>query len=554
MNKKIISGLIALMGISIVGILIIQLVWMNNAIRVRNELFDRSVNEALTSTSARLENMQDFRMINHFAFSDSNRFRKFERLLPPPPPPPGSGKRPRGIRIPNVPGNPTAQQIEMIVKSGKDKNGVRYQFTAKSDTSRTGRNPHFVFINTDSLGRNLDSLYARGIHKLDSMTVEISETNDSANGIKRRVEIKTNKLKRMANRVVQEIATWENPEISTEHINEILKKELQNRDIPIPFEFGVIRDTVISEKTTKAKASLLKTSAYQVTLFPSDIIQKNIRLSVYFPDKGTFIYKTLNWLLLISLIFSIIVLVTFATSIYYILKQKKISEMKSDFINNMTHEFKTPLATISVAADSIVNQKVIEKPEKILYFIEMIKKENTRMNRQVEDILTIARLDRKDFEFKWEAFNLHEVIEDAIQSILLQVEKKGGSINSELTAINPMATSDRNHFANLIYNLLDNANKYSLRVPEIKISTRNTTKGVVIAIEDKGIGMTKAVQGRIFERFYRQTSGNIHNVKGFGLGLSYVKAVLEANHGNISVHSESGKGSCFEVFIPFVRE
>jgi two-component system phosphate regulon sensor histidine kinase PhoR len=289
-------------------------------------------------------------------------------------------------------------------------------------------------------------------------------------------------------------------------------------------------------------------------MFPNDIFQKNTQLSVYFPDKESFIYKTLNWLLLISLIFSVIVLVTFAVSIYFILRQKKISEMKSDFINNMTHEFKTPIATISVAADSISNQKVIENPERIRYFIEMIKKENLRMNRQVEDILTIARLDKKEFEFKWEAINLHEVIENAMQSIVLQVEKKGGTITSDFQAANPVATSDASHFANLIYNLLDNANKYSLNAPEIKIATRNTSKGIVITIEDKGIGMTKMVQGRIFERFYRQTSGNIHNVKGFGLGLSYVKAILEANRGNITVHSEPGKGSSFEVFIPFIRE
>jgi two-component system phosphate regulon sensor histidine kinase PhoR len=184
----------------------------------------------------------------------------------------------------------------------------------------------------------------------------------------------------------------------------------------------------------------------------------------------------------------------------------------------------------------------------------MIKKENARMNRQVEDILTIARLDKKDFEFKWEAVNLHEVIGDALQSIVLQVEKKGGTITSDFMAVNPVATSDPSHFANLIYNLLDNANKYSPDAPEIRISTRNTSKGVLITVADKGIGMTKAVQSRVFERFYRQASGNIHNVKGFGLGLSYVKAVLEANHGNITVHSEPGKGSRFEVFIPFVRE
>ncbi|MDP2335011.1 MAG: HAMP domain-containing sensor histidine kinase [Bacteroidota bacterium] len=553
MNKKIISGLIALMGISILGIIIIQLVWMNNAIRVRNELFDRSVNEALTSTTNRLETMQDFRMINRFSFGDSVHFRG-PNAIPPPPPPPGIfNYAPRRNFIPRNPRNSSPRQIEMIVKSGKNKNGFRYQITTKSDSKLAGQEEQVVFINTDSLGRNLDSAYTYGINKFDSLVGQISEWKDSTSGLRHRFEVKTSKLKNVAKKVVQEITAWEENEISIDHVNEILKKELQNRDIPIPFEFGIMKDSLLSKKTEKADSLLLTNSNYKVNLFPNDIIQKNLRLMVYFPDKGSFIYKTLNWLLLISLIFSIIVLVTFAVSIYFLLKQKKISEMKSDFINNMTHEFKTPIATISVAADSISNQKIIENPERIRYFIEMIKKENMRMNRQVEDILTIARLDKKEFEFKWEAFNLHEVMEDVLQSIRLQVEKKGGLISSELMAVNPVATSDSSHFANLIYNLLDNANKYSLNAPEIKISTRNIDKGVLIMIEDKGIGMTKLVQSRIFERFYRQASGNIHNVKGFGLGLSYVKAVLEANRGSISVHSEPGKGSRFEVFIPFFR-
>jgi two-component system phosphate regulon sensor histidine kinase PhoR len=545
MNKKIFTGLIALMGISILGIVIVQLVWMNNAIRIKNELFDRSVNEALTTTANRLENMQDFRMINHFAFDDS---------IPFPPPPPGTHRRPpRRIILPKNAGNPMAQQIEMIVKTGRKNKQYQYQITTRSKRGDKGEESDIV-VNTDSLVKNLDSVYSKGINRFDSLAGQFDEWKDSTSGIKRRFEIKTHKLKRIANKVVHEITAWDEPELSTGRINEVLQKELKNRDIPIPFEFGVMNDSTFSKKTPKADSMLLVKSNYKVNLFPNDIIQKNIRLSVYFPEKDSFIYKTLNWLLFISLIFSIIVLVTFAFSIYFILKQKKISEMKSDFINNMTHEFKTPIATISVASDSIINQKIIENPEHIRYFVEMIKKENTRMNRQVEDILTIARLDKKDFEFKWEAVNLHEVIEDAIQSIVLQVEKKGGAITSELIAVNHVATSDHSHFANLIYNLLDNANKYSSNAPEIKVSTRNSSKGVVIVIEDKGIGMTKTVQSRIFERFYRQTSGNIHNVKGFGLGLSYVKAVLEANHGTISVNSEPEKGSRFEVFIPFVRE
>ena len=545
MNKKVITGLIALMGISILAIIIIQLVWMNNAIRVRNELFDRSVNEALNSTTNRLETMQDFNMINHFAFRDST-FRGPMHMPPGPPMPPNAPRRNR------IPKSQPSQQIKMIVKTSKNKNGFQYQISTRNDSLHTAED-NVIVINTDSMARNLNAVYAHGIKRIDSLIERLDYRKDSTGRLKRQFEIRTNKLKRVANKAIQEITTWEEI-VPIDRVNEVLIKELKNRNIPIPFKIGIIKDSLISAKSEKADSVLLKKSNYKVNMFPNDIFQKNVQIAVYFPDKETFIYKTLNWLLFISLIFSIIVLVTFVVSIYYILKQKKISEMKSDFINNMTHEFKTPIATISVAADSISNLKVIESPEKIMYFIDMIKKENLRMNRQVEDILTIARLDKKEFEFNWEAIDLHEVIKNAMQSILLQVEKKGGTITSELFALNPVATSDTNHFANLIYNLLDNANKYSLNAPEIKISTRNISKGLLITVEDKGIGMTKMVQSRIFERFYRQTSGNIHNVKGFGLGLSYVKAVLEANRGNITVHSEPGKGSRFEVFIPFIRE
>jgi len=550
MNKKVITGLIALMGISIIGIIVIQLIWMNNAIRVRNELFDRSVNEALNSTTNRLETLQDFRMINHFSFGDTM---QFQSMMPPPPPSPPVfvGKLPKKVVIPKRTREASQRQIEMIVKSGKSKNGFQYQISTKTDSLHSDGD--VIYINTDSVVQNLGSVYEHGLNKFDSIVGQFDEWTDSNDMIKQRIEIKTHKLKRIANKVVQEISTWEE-DIPIDRVNEVLKKELENRNIPIPFETGIIKDSLISSKTEKADSVLLTKSGYMVNMFPNDIFQKNIRLSVYFPAKESFIYKTLNWLLFVSLLFSVIVLVTFAVSIYFILKQKKISEMKSDFINNMTHEFKTPIATISVAADSITNQKIIENPERIRYFVEMIKKENIRMNRQVEDILSIARLDKKEFEFKWEALNLHDVIEDAIQSIVLQVEKKGGSITADLKAVNPVATTDPSHFANLIYNLLDNANKYSLDIPEIKISTGNTSKGVVITVEDKGIGMTKAVQSRIFERFYRQTSGNIHNVKGFGLGLSYVKAVLEANRGSINVQSEPGRGSKFEVFVSFIRE
>lgn len=174
------------------------------------------------------------------------------------------------------------------------------------------------------------------------------------------------------------------------------------------------------------------------------------------------------------------------------------------------------------------------------------------MNEQVERILQIARLERKEFEFNFQPVNVHELIEEAIEGIWLQVEKKGGRISSKLEALNPVVTTDPIHFINLVYNLLDNANKYSPECPIITVRTSNTAKGLILSVEDQGIGMSKTVQSRIFDKFYRLPSGNIHNIKGFGLGLSYVKAILEINGGNIKVFSEPGKGSRFLVFIPFL--
>jgi two-component system phosphate regulon sensor histidine kinase PhoR len=251
-----------------------------------------------------------------------------------------------------------------------------------------------------------------------------------------------------------------------------------------------------------------------------------------------------------SMLFSLFILATFALSLYFIIRQKKISEMRADFINNMTHEFKTPIATISLAADTISNPRVIKDEESIRHFIGMIKKENSRMNKKVETILQIASLDKKEIEFRFENTSMHTIIEHAIETIDIQVQQRNGKINLMLEASDPVVFGDSEHLSNLVNNLLDNALKYSPESPEINIRTENEDNGFVFFVEDKGIGMTKAVQSRIFERFYRQSSGNIHDVKGFGLGLNYARAIIDAHKGSITVFSEPGKGSRFRIFLP----
>ncbi|MGE5449428.1 MAG: hypothetical protein ACM3PR_13785, partial [Bacteroidales bacterium] len=229
MNKRIFTSLIALMGISILAIIIIQVVWMNNAIQVKNELFDRSVSEALNSTTSRLENMRDFRMINHFAAADTNDMRNFEPGPPPLQTPYIPGHRPRRIAIPRVPGNPSARQIEMILRATKDKKGMRFQMSSKGD-SLNKEKEDIIIINNDSLARNMDSVYARGLERFDSLTRHFEHGQDSTFKIRKRFEIRKKKLTRVADKVVEEISQWEEPELSAAPIQDILAKELKNRN------------------------------------------------------------------------------------------------------------------------------------------------------------------------------------------------------------------------------------------------------------------------------------------------------------------------------------
>ena len=585
MNRKIFTGLVLLMGISILGIIAVQLVWMNSAIRVKNELFNRSVNEALNNTAEKMEERHDLGVVNRMVFS-SDSASQFENeqdfefhFQIPEPPAPALVDLPDSLNLNKLPSvkvppvivakkrNPNKREsnikIEVEARSDTEQTTTRFEMKGETDVfddkflfqdQNEGYNQNIFIVDGDTIVSNLDSLYSVSVIKIDSLMQSLDSTVQIPSGFSDRIRTKAGTLKRTARQFVTEIVSWDANEIDTVQLKNILTEELQNRDVPIDFQFGIFSDNILYMHSEAVDSIGLIDSEYKVELYPNAIFERNLKLSVLFPDRESFIYHSLDWLLVASLIFSLFILTAFALSIFYILRQKKISEMKSDFINNMTHEFKTPIATISVATDSITNDKVVREPERIKYFAGMIKKENARMNQQVEDILTIARLDRKDFEFNWETIDVHELIEDAIQGIRIQVEKRKGKIDTRFQAANSVVTTDKNHCTNLVFNLLDNAIKYSGEAPEITVSTMNKNNGVLISVEDKGIGMSKNVQAKIFEKFYRQSSGNVHNVKGFGLGLSYIKAIVEANHGSISVKSEPKKGSKFDVFLPFVME
>jgi two-component system, OmpR family, phosphate regulon sensor histidine kinase PhoR len=264
------------------------------------------------------------------------------------------------------------------------------------------------------------------------------------------------------------------------------------------------------------------------------------------------VFNDLRPNIIMGVLFTLVIISAFALTVYTMLRQKKLSEIKNDFINNMTHEFKTPIATISLAVDALKNPKVIGNPEKLTYFSSIIKEENQRMNRQVETILKSALMDRQEIQLNKKPLHVHQIIEDVADNFILRLQEKGGDMEIHLDAEHDLIDGDEVHINNLVNNLLDNAVKYSKEnvPPHINLSTSSNAKKFIIRIEDNGIGMTRETVRRIFEKFYRAHTGNLHNVKGFGLGLSYVKTVIEGHDGTIKPESTLGKGSIFTIELP----
>ena len=353
--------------------------------------------------------------------------------------------------------------------------------------------------------------------------------------------------------------------INIDKLSFYIKKHLTKRDIDIRYDYGVwstkhesfviLNDNFVVEEegqqfsNTGINEGLLK-SPYKINLFETEEGVPGI-LYLDFPDRNRILFRDVWPTIIGSIFFTGIILFCFAYTIQVIVRQKKLSEMRTDFINNMTHEFKTPIATINLAADSITSPMIAGNSDKVGRFAQIIKQENGRMLNQVEKVLQMALLEKKDFKLKMTEINVHELIVQAVEHANLKVASKGGMVKAELAAKNPNIMADQTHISNIIHNLLDNANKYSPERPDIQVSTQNVNGGVQIRVEDKGIGMTKDQKKHIFDKFYRVHTGNRHDVKGFGLGLSYVKAMVAAHKGNITVQSELGEGSSFVVQLPF---
>jgi len=338
--------------------------------------------------------------------------------------------------------------------------------------------------------------------------------------------------------------------LNVKELDFVLKREFDAKMIVTPYEFGIY-DNGLSTKI-KSNNYTERQEGYQYTtpIFQDEKGLRKYELVVSFPEKDQYVFSSILSVGGLTLLLTLFIVLVSASALYQIIQQKKISEIKTDFINNMSHEFKTPIATINLALDAISNPKVAKAPEKMTSYVKMIREENSRMLAQVENVLRISQLERSTESIQKTTVDLHKIIKEALNHIQLILKSKSGEVKLDLKASNTTITGNKSHLTNIIVNLLDNAVKYCDQIPFLELKTFNEDDDFVFVLKDNGIGMTTTVQKKIFDKFYRAASGDIHNVKGHGLGLAYVKKIIDLHKGKINLESKEGEGTTFIIRIP----
>jgi two-component system phosphate regulon sensor histidine kinase PhoR len=501
MNKKAIILIIALMALALIGSIGLQIYWIRNAVNLNEEQFDKNAFAALRHVAERIEREENAKISKISEFVMRNKTGGTENL-----------------------------SDEEIMNLGLDP----IEVMAFDSTYRNSQD----FIESEQAFFK----YRRTHNMLQTMLLQ---QLFGPKPIEERINAES-----LESVLIQELKNVGLGNI--EHQHGVFSYQLKG--FVIKNGHYVIDGMTQTPDAVQVQAfDYLANTRYKVDLFSVQDIQSPGYLTVYFDNKAGYIWASVWKILLASVIFTGIILFCFAYTLNIIFLQKKLDEVKNDFINNMTHEFKTPIATISLAADSINNPNILNNPDKVKRFIDIIKQENKRMNGQVEKVLQMAIVDREKFKLKITEIDIHEIIEHAVINFSLQVENREGTLSTDLKAERAIIEGDFTHISNIIHNLMDNANKYSPEKPEITLRTRNISDGIEITVEDKGLGLSPSSRKLIFDKFYRVPTGNVHDVKGFGLGLSYVKTMLTAHKGTIDVKSELGKGSSFTMFLPFVH-
>jgi len=598
MKRKSISLIIGLMTVALLGVMAMQWYFFRQSYQLQSRLFDQSVHEAMNNVVERL------------AKRDANTFleKKAEFISAPAPPAPVPAPAPRlkkkrmpdayyiakeqrkadsifmirdsliRARYPNVFSFNDAvnatdlkdleYNFQVDIMQFEDDFGRIHEQTRRTVSRALSRLPHMnaeFSLNSDSVTQYIvidpvEGAFMRTIPrpKIKAFlhpTQPETEKENRVRKVKQYLAAEKGKEEDVFKDLYQEYREVNlplNKRVHPQTLDSMLRVEFRNLSIFSDFEFKVTsakRDSVIFTRASN-RTEFLPDNSYETPLFPKDMIRDSGLLTITFPDKNNIILSNLTAMMGLSGALLLVLIFSFGYTIHSILRQKKISEMKTDFINNMTHEFKTPVATIMIASEALKDPDLSSDKSRIDRLASIIYDENVRLGNHIERVLNIAKIEKGDLKLEHKEVNMNDLLAAIVDSMSLQLQKRNASIELDLKAENAIVSGDELHLSNVIFNLLDNANKYSPEDPQIRISTHNSGKNLIIKVSDKGIGMNRDQLSKIFDQFYRIPTGNLHDVKGFGLGLSYVNNIVKRLNGSIRVKSEKDMGSEFEISLP----
>ncbi len=519
MSRKYIWILTVIIALTLAGLSYIQTLWIKNATKIKEEHFDQLARQSMDQVISRLE-MNETSMLG--AQLKLNPINKLPKNL----------------------------QNENKYFSGKNKEAtqselpqldISFDFYIQGSQMDT----KFSTYQSDSLVFSYRETTPMIFNHSDRMDPLATAFNNIQYQLRNKIEEQRERLLKdiFDDRPIQR-------RVDREILDVYLLKEFEERGIRLPYEFAVNDSRGEQVLATTSFNPNKNTVIYQKYLFPNDLHPKANHIILYFPQRPNYIMESMG-MVLPSAVFTLIMVLSSILTLVTIVRQKRLDEIKNDFINNMTHEFKTPISTISLASQMLKDNSVAKSPTTLQHISGVIQDESKRLSIQVEKVLQMAIFDQGSVNLKIKKLDINELIHNVANNFKIKVESKEGSITERLEAKNPIVYVDEVHFTNVIFNLLDNAVKYRRGKPHLQVKTWNRPNGgVVISIKDNGMGISKENIKRIFEKFYRVPTGNVHNVKGFGLGLAYVKKIVEDHGGNISIESEINKGTKFDIFLP----
>ena len=513
MHKRQIIILSVVFGGVILSLIGIQLYWLDNAFNLKERQFDQMILQALYDVSYKFEQEETYDLILDEVFTPTQ-----QQLLNASPINNTKNKK-----------QPVDSDIEINPSIEMRKN-PEANVGIQNSVNPIEHNDSIINIIQNQI-KNFDN----------------SGNTNPSQLIERQRYINKVLMRMFSNR--QEIES----RIRPIEMESILEETLYDYNVNLAYEYTVTKwNTVVAFQSANFKPQDIS-SVYRVRLFPEDFYSQENYLNLYFPNQKNYIIRSLGFMGLSTGLITIIVAIALAYLMYAIFKEKKLSEIKNDFVNNMTHELKTPISTISLASQMLSDDSIPDSSKNLGRISKIITQESKRLGYQVEKVLQMATVDKNNFDLKLKEIDIHEIIESVASNFILIIENKGGLLIPSLHADETMVKIDTTHMTNVISNLLDNATKYTEDKPEIYIETISRNGYIEVSVKDNGIGISKSNQKRIFDKFYRVSTGNIHNVKGFGLGLNYVKKITEAHNGELFVDSEIGKGTKITFSLPLIQ-